>query len=214
MRRVNGWANGLRSGPWSENKLTNQAEYSPYDTEIYRITKESERLLDKEEGILYRTYKPHPESFHPTNQEQIQKIINNIPSHYLTGLKGIFLCSGSKKQLNCNEFRFASYNDFYKVIYLFPFPKTMCLHYKTKPKPSICIEYERHGTRWIEENNGWVLKFDKKSIQSFYLKDVLFHELGHHVENQFHDIKHKSDKQRERFAEWFAIEYGLKSQIK
>ncbi|MFE7083896.1 hypothetical protein [Priestia megaterium] len=47
MRRIKGLANGLRSGPWSENKLTNQVEYSPYDTEIYRITKESERLLDK-----------------------------------------------------------------------------------------------------------------------------------------------------------------------
>ncbi|WP_284730481.1 hypothetical protein [Bacillus sp. SM2101] len=35
-------------------------------------------------------------------------------------------------------------------------------------------------------------------------------ETGHHVENISHDFKKKNYEERERFAEWFALEFRIK----
>lgn len=80
------------------------------------------------------------------------------------------------------------------------------MEFANKPKPSICLDYERHGATWIMENSNCKLMFDTRSLYSFYLYDVLFHEIGHHVEIISHDIKHKTYNQRE----WFALEFGIK----
>ncbi|MGM7683365.1 ImmA/IrrE family metallo-endopeptidase [Cytobacillus sp. Hm23] len=210
MRKIRAFSNGLRNGAWSEQKFTNLTPYSPYSTEIYKIVKENTKSLNNPKGIFIKRYHPINEFFHPINEKDIKKVIDSVPSQFLSDLRGIFLCGGTHKQQHFSELRFGTYHDHYKAIFLFPFPKTKCLSYNTKPKPSIRLSYERHGATWIAEDSKWRLQFDEKSIHSFYLNDVLFHELGHHVENISHDIKHKNYEQRERFAEWFALEFGIK----
>ena len=47
---------------------------------------------------------------------------------------------------------------------------------------------------------GWT---DLDTLRRFYLRDVLMHEMGHHVDSQ-----NVTKKARERFAEWFASKHG------
>jgi hypothetical protein len=45
VRKNRGFANGLRSGQWSENKFSKLVPYSPYSTEMYKIIKQMKKLL-------------------------------------------------------------------------------------------------------------------------------------------------------------------------
>ena len=47
------------------------------------------------------------------------------------------------------------------------------------------------------------MQWTKETIEDFYLNNILIHELGHLL-----DDRNTSYTDRERYAEWFAIEYG------
>lgn len=46
--------------------------------------------------------------------------------------------------------------------------------------------------------------YDLNALPTFYLQDVLMHEIGHHVDGRPNTTK----KERESFADWFAAEHG------
>lgn len=80
--------------------------------------------------------------------------------------------------------------------------------YKRLPPPNIKREYERAGATYYFKNNFWHREFTIESLKQFYLNDVLLHEIGHHVDRK----NNKSNNQSERFAEWFAGEYGFRNE--
>ena len=64
-----------------------------------------------------------------------------------------------------------------------------------------------YGGRWIQEGNDlWQLIWTDQAIRDFYLNNILIHELGHLV-----DDRNSNYDDRERYAEWFAIEYGYRA---
>jgi hypothetical protein len=68
------------------------------------------------------------------------------------------------------------------------------------------MEAEMYGGRWDEVEPGvWTLTWTKKTIRDFYLNNILIHELGHLVDN-----RNSRYGDRERYAEWFAVEYGYR----
>ncbi|MEZ6107124.1 MAG: hypothetical protein R3B96_13650 [Pirellulaceae bacterium] len=61
-----------------------------------------------------------------------------------------------------------------------------------------------YGGVWADQGNGyWTLSWTEATIKDFFLNNVLIHELGHLLDN-----RNTTSKQRERYAEWFAIRYG------
>ncbi len=77
---------------------------------------------------------------------------------------------------------------------------------KRLPKPNIQREYERIGANYYFKNGYWTRSFDEMSLKRFYTRDVLIHELGHHVDRK----NNKDYNAKERFAEWFVEEYGFR----
>jgi hypothetical protein len=63
-----------------------------------------------------------------------------------------------------------------------------------------------YGARWTCDQGTWHLTWDLDSIRDFYLNNILIHELGHVL-----DDRNSRVIDRERYAEWFAIEYGYKA---
>jgi hypothetical protein len=45
-----------------------------------------------------------------------------------------------------------------------------------------------------------------ETVRDFYLNNVLMHEIGH-----INDARNTSFRKRERYADWFAIEYGYRA---
>ena len=76
--------------------------------------------------------------------------------------------------------------------------------FKSEPAENYAKMY---GGRWREPSQGvWTLHWPEDAIQDFYLNNILIHELGHLL-----DDRNSSYIDRERYAEWFAIEHGYRA---
>jgi len=137
--------------------------------------------------------------FHPITPDEIASKLSELPHEFLKGLKAIRLCAITRKKKIF--YRFGMYLS--DNIYVYPFSESLKLPISdTKPKPSITIEFEKFGGRWIFENNFWYLQFDKESLRNFYLNNVLIHEITHHYDRA------SNEKNRENFADNFVIQYN------
>jgi hypothetical protein len=92
-------------------------------------------------------------------------------------------------------------------LYLYPIDDSLIEYFARPPKPAQRIETEMYGGRWEQQADDlWLLHWTEKTIRDFYLNNVLIHELGHLL-----DDRNTGYAERERYAEWFAIEYGYKA---
>jgi hypothetical protein len=201
-----------RSGLHSRSKFTNSTEFNPYDSDMDgkyfnkywdEFNSESNELIIKVENL-------HSDFLMPVTADEIRIRLNLVPKDFLQGLKGVIILGGSNKQLKVswgNLFCFGAYG--YQIIFLSPFPKAQLIEYSTSlPAPHIKKEAERAGAIYEFKDGLWHRIFTEESLKRFYLNDVLMHELGHHV-----DQHTTTDKKAERYAEWFATEYGYRNKF-
>ncbi len=142
---------------------------------------------------------PGENYFHPVTPFEIAEKLQEIPSEFLRDLKAIRLCSISRKKKIF--YRFGMYVG--DNVCLYPFSDTLKLSIsKKKLKPSITIEFEKFGGKWIFENGYWYLQFDRESVKNFYLNNVLIHEIAHHYDRE------SKEKDREYFADNFVIQFN------
>lgn len=91
-------------------------------------------------------------------------------------------------------------------LYLYPIEETLIEIYHCPPTPNQVNEARMYGGRWSHDGPGvWKLQWTEDTVRDFYLNNILIHELGHLV-----DSRNTGYADRERFAEWFALEYGYK----
>lgn len=205
---------GERSNVYSESKFTNWARFDPFDLEINSISDKLRpesifKIRDDEEIKIYslEVQTGFVRPFHP---QDINEYLEKMPEEFVNGIKGIYLLGGTKKQKKASFgslFRYGCYSG--SKIYLHAFPENrMTLSFKkNKPSPSILEEYERANANIKNVKGGLCISFDIGSLKRFFLQDVLTHEIGHHMDRYNIDQTHKRS---ERFAEWFASEYGYR----
>lgn len=90
-------------------------------------------------------------------------------------------------------------------VYLYPMEESLRETYYTPPRPQSLIETRMYGGQWIEGHGVWYLQWTEAAIRDFYLNNVLIHEVGHVL-----DQRNRRSKDREQYANWFAIEYGYR----
>ncbi len=91
-------------------------------------------------------------------------------------------------------------------IYLYPIEESLVETYIRAPKPQQQIEAKMFGGVWSQQGTEWKLTWTEQSIKDFYLNNVLIHELGHVL-----DTRNTNPEKRERYAIWFATEYGYRA---
>lgn len=204
---------GERSNMYSGSKFTNWARFDPFTLEINSIPDNlrPERIFTiREEEIKIYSLEVQAGFIRPFNSKDVTDYLEKVPEEFLKGIGGIYLLGGTKKQKKASFgslFRYGCY--WGSEIYLHAFPeKRMSLTFKKKqPTPSVLEEYNRANANIKNIKGGLNISFDIGSMKSFFLRDVLMHEIGHHVDRENIDRTHKRS---ERFAEWFASEYGYR----
>ncbi len=92
------------------------------------------------------------------------------------------------------------------AVYLYPIEDSLIEVYRRPPTPQQQIEARMFGGQWSHEGALWRLTWTEPTIKDFYLNNVLIHEVGH-----LNDARNTTSRDRERFANWFAIEYGYRA---
>ncbi|MCI5115739.1 MAG: hypothetical protein D3921_13900 [Candidatus Electrothrix sp. AW1] len=198
-----------RTGSWTKSKRTNCTTFDPYvhSAEHAYFEKYYDELNASNE-IVIKYEKTHEKFLMPVSTNDIETAINSLPSDFFTGLKGVILLSGSNKQFKGSRGNLFCFGIYYAhCIFLFPYPKDqLVVSSQSLPAPHIRREYERAGAVYSRKDTRWVRSFNKKSLKTYYLKDVFVHELGHHVDRH----KERSEEKSEIYADWFATEHGFK----
>lgn len=158
----------------------------------------------REDGAGYRIIVQSPgEGFrHILTPEDVRRRLAEFPEWMLEGLEVVQFSRMTRKKQSfpCYGMQWGS------SLYLYPIEEGLVEYYNCPPTPAQVNEARMYGGEWSETSPGvWGLQWTEESVRDFYLNNILIHELGHLV-----DSRNTGYVARERFAEWFAVEYGYK----
>ncbi len=199
---------GVQNDRYSGSKVTNLRRFQPFWSATEKIYSKYEKRI-KNRTYPFIRVEPTTESFlFPVSLEDIRGAIESIPPKFVKGIKAILVPTGSKKQIKAANSLYI-YGEYWQhCIFLHPYPKALMVLNNAKTlKPHELDGYKRSGAEISDIDNNIEVRLTESSLRTFYLNDVLMHEIGHHI-----DRVRRPQKERERFAEWFALEYGYRLQ--
>lgn len=139
---------------------------------------------------------------HAVTTADIRERLTRLPQEFVGALEVIQLSQMTRKRA-----LFPRYGmQWGPNIYLYPIEESLVERYLRPPSPQQRIEAQMYGGEWVEADAEWHLVWTPETLRDFYLNNVLIHEIGHVV-----DTRNSNPTQRERFANWFATEYGYRA---
>ncbi len=139
---------------------------------------------------------------HVLTPREIRRRLAQLPAAMLEKLEVVQLSRLTRKKLS-----FPCYGmQWGPTVYLYPIETSLVECYPRPPRPAQQNEARMFGGRWIQSApDEWQLIWTEAAIKDYYLNNILIHELGHLV-----DRRNEGCADRERYAEWFAIEHGYR----
>ena len=141
---------------------------------------------------------------HIVTPEQVRERLSVVPSSFLDQLEVVqFSCMTRKKQsFPCYGMQWGN------AIYLYPLEESL-IEAILRGRPGRAWSMRPRCTAAVGKSpkrafGTWF--GPEQAAQDFYLNNILIHELGHLV-----DDRNTSYMERERYAEWFAIQYGYRA---
>jgi hypothetical protein len=161
------------------------------------------RLGDRTTGGFRFLVQPAGKGFrHILSPDDVRGRLAQLPRQFVAPLEVVQFSQMTRKKLSfpCYGMQWGT------AIYLYPIEESLIEHYYRPPKPEVYNECRMYGGQWRQMANGsWDLVWTEQAIRDFYLNNILIHEMGHLL-----DDRNSNYTDRERYAEWFAIEYGYK----
>lgn len=154
------------------------------------------------EAIKYVVEPPGAGYVHPVTTQEVADRIAQLPKRFQTQLEIVQFSRMTRKRalFPCYGMQWGT------AVYLYPIEATFVERYTRPPRPEQLIEARMYGGVWQPEGRDWRLVWTADSVKDFYLNNVLIHEIGHAV-----DDRNSSYLDRERYANWFAVEYGYRA---
>ena len=143
---------------------------------------------------------------HVVAERDIRQRLSELPAKLTAPLQVVQLSRMTRKKRTfpCYGMQWGT------ALYLYPVEEELVEYFGRPPRPAEFNETRLFGGKWEHQGGSlWKLTWTPSTIRDFYLNNVLIHELGHLL-----DRRNSSYRDRERFAEWFAIEYGCRGRSK
>jgi hypothetical protein len=150
-------SSGPRSNAYSESKFTNWTAYDPFFAEARATLKRFDGRISGVPAIPYVIeLRPQLADFiHPCKRAEVKVRLERMPPASRQGLRAVFLLAGTRKQENSWASKLGCYGTYWNsCVFLYAHPFHL---------PS-----------------GYTLDH----LRSFYLDDVLVHEIAHHLDRE------------------------------
>jgi hypothetical protein len=173
----------------SDEFLPPEDWYEPAET-----TTTGYRVIQQSPGVGYT---------HAVTTQDVRDRLAQLPGWMLAPLEVVQLSRMTRKKQTfpCYGMQWGS------SLYLYPIEKGLIEEFVRPPKPAVFNEVRMFGGRWNHLGGSqWQLHWTPATLRDFYLNNILIHELGHLLDN-----RNTSYTDRERYAEWFAIEHGYRA---
>ena len=154
------------------------------------------------EVIEYLTQPAGEDFLHPVTIDEVRARVAQLPAEFTRQIEVIqFSTMTRKRQLFPLDGMQWGPN-----VYLSPMEASLVETYKRPPTPQQLVEARMFGGEWSQIGREWRLTWTLDTIRDFYLNNVLIHEIGH-----VNDQRNTNSVARERYANWFATEYGFRA---
>jgi len=150
----------------------------------------------------YIVQPPGEDYIHPVSVDEVRERLAHLPEQFASTVEVVQFSRMTRKRSHfpCYGMQWGA------TVYLYPIEESLVETYTCPPKPAQLIEARMYGGIWAPQSDGnWTLTWTRDSIKDFYLNNVLIHEVGH-----VNDERNTRSQDRERYANWFAIEYGFR----
>jgi len=139
-----------------------------------------------------------PGYLHVLTPDEVRERLAQLPPHLVRNVEVVQFSAMTRKRacFPCYGMQWG------RTVYLYPIESSLVEQYHRPPNPIQSQEARMYGGVWSQGKNGWQLAWTRETIRDFYLNNVLIHEVGH-----VNDERNTSSRDRERYANWFAIEY-------
>lgn len=179
-----------KGGPF----LPTEDWYEPRDRSAWKLDSVDYRVIMQRPGKGY---------VHAVTEAEIRERLSRLPKWMTAPIDVIQLSQITRKKMTfpCYGMQWGT------TLYLYPIESTMIEEFSRPPRPAFFNEAKMYGGIWEQlKKSRWQLRWSPESLKDFYLNNILIHELGHLLDDRntnYHD--------RERYAEWFALEHGYKA---
>ena len=154
------------------------------------------------------TDNPSRDFFFPVTADEAVECLRRLPRKHHEGITHLWLRRVRKKDYD-EDHPFANYicGSSVQLIVLYPWPTDMLLRFPgpRKPTPKMLRTYKQWCTDLVKRDGQWCLKWTREALRSFYLEDLLLHEVGHHIDYYRRWWTDANSKQQEDFAENYAV---------
>lgn len=147
------------------------------------------------------TQPPGTGFLHPVTASEVAERIEALPARFRQPLEVVQLSTMTRKRALMPLYGL----QWGSTVYLYPIEDSLVETYSSPPLPAQVIEAKMFGGQWKQDGPLWHLEWTLPALKDFYLNNILIHEIGH-----VNDTRNTNSRDRERFAEWFAIEYGYR----
>jgi hypothetical protein len=152
---------------------------------------------------------PSRDFIFPINANEAKEAIRALPNHESEGITHIWLRRLNKTEYEKGQLPLAEFicGSGVRLIVLYPFPKSLKMDLgKKKPSARKLKELRKFSDNIAHSKDGWSVQWDIDSLRRYYINNLLYHEIGHHVDWYSRHWSTANNKQLEEFADQYAIQ--------
>ena len=150
----------------------------------------------------------------PVLGHEVLEHLRKFPTEDVEKISHIWLRRAKQKEFESGELPFAEFicGSGVRVIVLYPWTKDLALCFGNKKPIGKKLNSYAHWTQDLfYKNEQWYLRWTTSALKSFYLDNLLAHEIGHHVDRYSRDWSKANRKQVEEVADQYAAQWFANS---
>ena len=146
----------------------------------------------------------------PVSGQEVIEQLRKFPTEDVENITHVWLRRAKPKEFASGELPFAEFicGSGVRVIVLYPWTKDLTLCFGNKKPTRKKLHSYAHWTQDLfYKNELWYLRWTISALKSFYLDNLLAHEIGHHVDRYTRHWSKANRKQVEEVADQYAAQW-------
>lgn len=169
-----------------------------------------------DETPLFIVDNPSRDYYFPLTPDEIKHELTHLPKRDWSHITHIWQRRFKKTEYEATELPLAEFicGSGVRLIVLYPWPHDLRMPLGTKkPTDRQLKSYSQYTTELEHNAEGWYLKWEEAAVKDFCVEQLLYHEVGHHVDWYKRHWSKANSKAIEEFADQYAYERTSKRSI-